>query len=185
MSKNNGFTLIELLVVVGIIAILAIAALIAINPIEAQRRSRDGARLQDMARLTAAVEAFINDNGMQGSALGTLTAGTSLGDGQIRSQPCAAGNWMTVDLCDYLKQVPLDPLNDRQSPALTTIAGVRASRLFGYGFAVNVNTGNYELRTYLESDKSIELLSDGGTAAQVDNFETGVGTNAAGMDCGI
>ena len=46
MSKNNGFTLIELLVVVGIIAILAIAALIAINPIEAQRRSRDGARLQ-------------------------------------------------------------------------------------------------------------------------------------------
>jgi type IV pilus assembly protein PilA len=181
MTNKKGFTLIELLVVVGILAVLAIAALIAINPVEAQRRSRDSARLQDMARLTGSIEAFINDNG---TALLPVAAVTSVGAGLNRSQQCGATNWLTVDLCDYLKQVPADPLNTRSASIVTTAAGVRANQAnIVYGFDFDAATGNYELCTYLEADKNAEILNDGGSGTQVDNFETGIGI--AAVNCGL
>ncbi|MCR4263841.1 MAG: prepilin-type N-terminal cleavage/methylation domain-containing protein [Candidatus Roizmanbacteria bacterium] len=184
MSKNKGFTLIELLVVVGIIAILAIAALIAINPLEAQRRSRDSARLQDMARLTSVIEAYINDQGYATLADGTTAAAALTG---IRSQNCAANaHWLdpaggtAMDLCPYIKQVPLDPLNNRATSALdgtgTQAAPGRTSRVTHYSFDVDVNTGNYEFCTILESDINWPtIVNDSGNANGF--FEAGVRTN--------
>lgn len=174
---KKGFTLIELLVVVGILAVLAIAALIAINPVEAQRRSRDSARLQDMARLTATVETYINDNGTTGLASASHPAVT------LRSQPCtASAHWLgAVDLCQYLKQVPLDPSNNRPISVLPSSAAgaARVSRTAGYGFAISAATGDYEFCTFLEAEKNRDLLNDGGGGGtdNVLTFETGIGTS--------
>ncbi|MBI4137594.1 prepilin-type N-terminal cleavage/methylation domain-containing protein [Candidatus Roizmanbacteria bacterium] len=184
MSKNKGFTLIELLVVVGIIAILAIAALIAINPLEAQRRSRDSARLQDMARLTSVIEAYINDQGY--ATLTNQTTGVAALTG-LRSQNCAANShWLdpaagtAMDLCPYIKQVPLDPLNNRPTSALdgtgTAAAPGRANRTTHYSFQVNTGTGAYEFCTILESDINWgTIVNDSGNQAGF--FEAGVQTN--------
>jgi prepilin-type N-terminal cleavage/methylation domain-containing protein len=177
MNRKNyfskGFTLIELLVVVGILAILAIAALIAINPLESQRRSRDSARLQDMARLSASVEAFYNDNGIGDATVGTLPASkqSKLEGSNIRSQGCGiGGSWLDVDVCAYLKQVPLDPQNARLISAVTTPTGTtRSDVTASYGFVFS--NGNYEFCTYLEADKNRQLLNDGGNGAAF--FETG------------
>lgn len=167
VKSNKGFTLIELLVVVGIIAILAIAALIAINPLEAQRRSRDAARLQDMARLSAAIEAYMNDTGVTG-----LAARNTTGTG--RSTTCAAAGWLAVDLCQYMKQLPQDPQEGQLISALTNVAGTRANVTAGYGF--RYLNGNYEFCTFLEGlSNQGTLTNDGGNDVSI--FETGSNLN--------
>lgn len=181
---NKGFTLIELLVVVGILAVLAIAALIAINPIEAQRNSRDAARLQDMARLTSTVEAYINDVGTAGLTTSAHPAVV------FRSQPCTAGNFLGPDVCQYLKSVPLDPLNNRVISVLpSSVAGAARVQTpitgAGYGFAINAVSGNYKLCTYLEAERNRNVLNDGGLTAGI--FETGpnvgLAVAAGGVAC--
>lgn len=176
---KKGFTLIELLVVVGILAILAIAALIAINPLEAQRRSRDSARLQDMARLSAATEAFMNDYGNGDATVGLLPTALVQSSGAgtaVRSQPCngtSSGNWLGVNLCPYLKQVPLDPNNGRVFSTISTATGTTRADTpatgGSYGFITS--NGQYEFCTRLEAEKNRELLNDGGNASAA--FETG------------
>lgn len=188
MNKRNyftkGFTLIELLVVVGILAVLAVAALIAINPLEAQRRSRDSARLQDLARITAAVEAASNDVGQLWAAdqsLQTSSAATvNLG---VRSQNCGATSWLGVDLCQYLKQVPLDPQNGRPMSALdgagTAAAPTRAAvARANYALTFRAASGQFRVCTYLEGASNWSILSnDGGVTA--DRFETGTNVGVA------
>jgi len=186
-----GFTLIELLVVVGILAVLAVAALIAINPLEAQRRSRDSARLQDLARITAAIEAASNDVGqlwvadqnLQSSSATTVNLG-------VRSQNCGIAvnpNWLGVDLCQYLKQVPLDPQNGRPlialdgtgtaaAPGRAAIASTRAN----YALTYTAASGQFRVCAYLEAGSNWSILiNDGG--ASTNRFETGtnVGISAA------
>lgn len=188
MNKSyfkKGFTLIELLVVVGILAVLAIAALIAINPIEAQRRSRDSARLQDMARLTAAWEAFLNDTGTPFAADTSLdsssVAAPNLG---VRSQTCGATSWMGIDLCPYLKQVPLDPQNGRNVTALSAPTGARATVVaeyhFGYDGTAGATQGDYKFCTRLEADANASTLNDGDADGW---FETGANTAIAEGAC--
>src|SRR3989338_1360254 len=176
-KKQQGFTLIELLVVVGILAILAIAALIAINPLEAQRRARDSTRLADIARLSAVFETYVNDNGdavlrVAGYVLARNTNGIgSTTVGTARSQSCST-NWMGLNLCTYLKQVPSDPQNSRSISIATNVAATRSNDIAGYGFVYSLTTGEYEFCTHLEAEKSEELLiSDGGNAPNT--FETG------------
>jgi len=174
-QTQKGFTLIELLVVVGILAILAIAALIAINPLEAQRRARDSTRLADIARLSAVFETYVNDNG---DAVLRVAGYTNPRNSQAallaRSQSCSA-NWMGLNVCSYLKQVPADPQNSRSITIATNVAGTRGNDIAGYGFAYNLVSGEYEFCTHLEAEKSEELLiSDGGSGTGAANtFETG------------
>jgi len=169
---TQGFTLIELLVVVGILAVLAIAALIAINPLEAQRKARDSTRLTDIARLQSVIEAYINDEGAVGITNGNHQSNAV---GQVRSQSCASGNWIgAIDLCPYLKQVPLDPMNARTVSVLNGAGGRVQTPVAGagYGFFYSTGTGDYEFCLYLEADKNDEILnSDGGSTANL--FETG------------
>lgn len=172
--NGKGFTLIELLVVVGILAVLAIAALIAINPLEAQRKARDSSRLTDIARLQSVIEAYINDEGAVGITNGNHQSNTV---GQVRSESCDSGNWIGgIDLCPYLKQVPLDPMNARRVSVLDPGApGGRAQTPAagaGYGFFYDTGTGDYEFCMYLEADKNDEILNtDGGSTDNL--FETG------------
>lgn len=51
----RGFTLIELLVVIAILAILAVIAAQFLNPFEFPKRSRDAARLADLAGVQQAI----------------------------------------------------------------------------------------------------------------------------------
>jgi len=91
-----------------------------------------------------------------------------------RSQSCSA-NWMGLNVCSYLKQVPADPQNSRSITIATNVAGTRGNDIAGYGFAYNLVSGEYEFCTHLEAEKSEELLiSDGGSGTGAANtFETG------------
>lgn len=169
--NGKGFTLIELLVVVGILAVLAIAALIAINPLEAQRKARDSSRLTDIARLQSVIEAYINDEGAVGITDGNHQSNTV---GPVRSQSCASGNWIgAIDLCPYLKQVPLDPMNNRRVSVLDGVGGRVQTPVdgAGYGFFYDIATGDYEFCMYLEADKNDEILNTDGNPNNL--FETG------------
>jgi prepilin-type N-terminal cleavage/methylation domain-containing protein len=73
--KYNGFTLIELLVVIAIIVILALTALIVINPLELQRRSRDGVRVSDLANINQAIQSAVAE--ASGSASSVLCFNTT------------------------------------------------------------------------------------------------------------
>ncbi len=172
VGERTGFTLIELLVVVGILAILTIAALIAINPLEMQRRSRDSARLTAIARLQSVIETYINDEGL-GAFVGANDV-TSVGQGTGKSQDCA-NNWVGVDLCQYLKQVPMDPQNDRSITVLDGTGG-RLNSTAGYAFFIDTDTGDYEICTYLEAENNNDILADD-SGNQADVFENGTNTD--------
>lgn len=52
---TKGFTLVELLVVIAIVAVLAAVVVLIVNPLELTKRSRDAARLSDLANLQQAI----------------------------------------------------------------------------------------------------------------------------------
>jgi prepilin-type N-terminal cleavage/methylation domain-containing protein len=62
--KEKGFTLIELLIVLALIAILAAVLIAVINPGAIMTRGRDTQRKGDLRNLSAAVDAYIADIGM-------------------------------------------------------------------------------------------------------------------------
>lgn len=155
--KRKGFTLIELLVVVGIIAVLAIAALVAINPAEAQRKSRDATRLHDMTTLQTALEQFVNDNP------GALPAGWAAGNvasSQNITRVCDA-NWTALNLCPYLRSVPIDPINRNTVVTNGAIPPAQVQNMPAY-YYIRYGNGTYKLCTYLESTANGNKLNNAG-----------------------
>jgi prepilin-type N-terminal cleavage/methylation domain-containing protein len=163
----SAFTIIELLVVIGIISVLAVALLVTLNPAEAQRRSRDAARLKDANTLQAVIEQYLNDGNSSvcETASGCSSAGAGTG---ITSQPCSA-SWITAgtgttaaDLCAYAKTVPVDPSNNT-----TRACAHGASCLTVY--RIIMASGNYEITVRQESTQNNnKQINDGGatTGAQ-------------------
>jgi general secretion pathway protein G len=95
--RRRGFTLIELLVVLTVIGILA--TLIIANFSSARARARDIRRKSDLQALKTALRLYYNDNQRYPAASGS----------QIGC--CAFGASFTVSGQEYMKQIPLDPLN--------------------------------------------------------------------------
>ena len=159
---QKAFTLIELLIVIGILGVLLTAVIVNINPLEAQRKARDTVRLKDMVELESILVQLINDgvtiptgSGNLGDASGASSTTAS------RTTNCtsttASPNWLGVNVCNYAKTVPIDPQNGKS----ITVIGYNTSQTAAYNAIVS--SGNYEVRTLLESPSNLsKLTSDGG-----------------------
>lgn len=185
---KKAFTLVELLIVIAIIGILAVTVLLALNPAEAQKKTRDAQRVKDATTLQAAMEQLLdsgvaipavaagdlgNASGAYSSIAGNLKQG-------IKSENCsAAANWLGVDVCAYIKTVPLDPSNglDRSvsdGTAATTTAVTAPTLMF---YRARIEGSNYEISVRQESTSNFQKISgDGGNNA--DWFEIFSGDSA-------
>lgn len=163
MRKNNrGFTLVELLVVIAIIAILAAVVVLIINPLELMKRSRDAARMTDMANLQQAINVAAQEATSSGVGIlcfgqtGNPTPGTVLCQGNSYTDPAATRRlpngtgWVKVDLSTQqsvsVPTLPVDPTNNAT---------------LNYSYASDGET--WEMDSVLESaQQSPKMANDGG-----------------------
>jgi prepilin-type N-terminal cleavage/methylation domain-containing protein len=153
--RSRAFTLIELLLVIGIIGILAVVFILNLNPSEAQRKARDLQRNKDGLTLQTFLEQWISDGQ-------TVPASwqTSSGLSSTTNQNCASSNWLGVNVCNYLKSVPADPLNG----ATRSCAGSTTPCDFVY--QIRVVGVDYEVRVRQESTgNAAKVANDGGNDA--------------------
>ncbi|MBP7741079.1 MAG: prepilin-type N-terminal cleavage/methylation domain-containing protein [Candidatus Pacebacteria bacterium] len=109
---SRGFTLIELLVVVAIIGLLSSVVLSSLNA--ARMRARDAERRSDIVQIRNALELYFLAYGYYPSE---QCVDSSKGSNNDCSAPTGAG-WTssasiyTALVPTYIKQLPVDPLND-------------------------------------------------------------------------
>lgn len=166
---SKGFTLIELLIVIGILGVLASTLLLALNPQESQRRARDTKRFKDAGTLQTIIDQMIND-GITLPACFAAAAGctsTAVVAG-ITGQPCtstvATPNWLGVNVCNYVRELPVDPQNATTRAAVTggTVAAPTRTNV-NMIYAIASANGEYEINTRVESNSNAEkALGDGG-----------------------
>lgn len=154
-TNYKGFTLIELLIVIGILGVLAVTVLLTLNPAESQRKSRDIARLKDVATLQAIVDQYINDNP---TALwnnsGTVTSSSS--------RTCDSTGWLGIDACGYIQQLPIDP---NQNTTRQVVSGSSTTSV-NMNYRVVKSNGTYIICARQESKSNAsKVTTDGGTAA--------------------
>jgi prepilin-type N-terminal cleavage/methylation domain-containing protein len=118
---NRGFTLVELLVVIAIIAILAAVVVLIINPLELMKRSRDAARLTDLANLQQAINVAAQESTGSGDVLcsGATVPCSGTSENTAASRNTIGGGWVKVDLSSAksvsVPTLPTDPLNSEEN----------------------------------------------------------------------
>lgn len=171
---KQGFTLVELLVVIAIIAILAAVVVLIINPLELTRRSRDAARLTDLANLQQAINVAVQEATNSGTNIACNGGGaTCRSDSYNAGTPNRATNgtgWVQLNLgvqtSVSVPTLPIDPTN---------------SSAYHYTYC---GTGdNWEIYTVLESTQQApKMTTDGGTNNNY--YEVGSVLNQAGTTVG-
>ncbi len=161
-EDHKGFTLVELLVVIAIIAILAAVVVLIINPLELTRRSRDAARLTDLANLQQAINVSVQE-ATGASAVNILcfngltnTGGTScVGNSATGTRVANGTGWVQADLTAQksvsVPTLPVDPVNTNTGTAN------------GYHYTYCSDGSNWEIDTRLESEQQASKMgNDGG-----------------------
>jgi prepilin-type N-terminal cleavage/methylation domain-containing protein len=175
--SKKAFTLVELLIVIGIIGLLAVTVLVTLNPAEAQKKTRDTKRLKDAQVLQTIVEQFLSDGNnpvAAWAAPGVRSNMTATGavNNTTNDMGCAAANnWLRINACPYVRLVPVDPMNNRDTTCATSAAaGTVACADVSYEFAIPAaGSSNYEIRVRLESAGNAAKLNEGGD--DVDYYE--------------
>jgi prepilin-type N-terminal cleavage/methylation domain-containing protein len=160
----KGFTLVELLVVIAIIAILAAVVVLIINPLELTRRSRDAARLTDLANLQQAINVSVQEaTGSSATDILCKTpatapcTGESVGDSRIAD----GTGWIKADLTAQtsvsVPTLPVDPINSTD-----------------YHYTYCSDGNNWEINTRLESEQQAPKMGNdgGGEGAPGDDIAT-------------
>ncbi len=170
MNKRSGFTLVELLVVIAIIAILAAVVVLIVNPLELTRRSRDAARLSDLANLQSAITVAVQEATGSG-AIGVLCAGggsSCEGSSNTGTRVSNGTGWVKVDLGTQksvaMATLPADPVNDAV-----------------YHYKYCAGSDAWEIDAVLESEQQKnKMKDDGGNENAVDTtgrYEVGSNLN--------
>ena len=119
--KAGGFTLIELLVVISIIGILSSFAMVSLN--SARNKARDALRKADMTQMRTAINLYYDENGKYpacGSYDGNaVDFGASVQVGS-NCYNTVLGSALTAGNKPYLGQLPKDPKNLTNNPAVDT-----------------------------------------------------------------
>lgn len=173
MKKTaQGFTLVELLVVIAIIAILAAIVVLIINPLELLRRSRDAARLTDLANLQQAINVAVQEASNSGTAILCSRTNTYPCSGNSLTSGRASNGtgWVQVNLganaSVSVPTLPVDPTNSSTYHYVYCADGPSSSD--------GVTTDAWEIDTKLESQQqSPKMQNDGGD----DSFLFEVGSN--------
>src|SRR3989344_8585774 len=116
--SSKGFTLIELLIVIAVLGVLASVVLVAINPAEQLARGRDSSRLQAVAQLGHAMQAYFT---AQGSLPAVANWQTTLkNSGDITSV-------QTVDITGIPVAADCEPVANREGNACYAFSGVTST----------------------------------------------------------
>ncbi|MBI2040266.1 hypothetical protein HYT18_04270 [Candidatus Microgenomates bacterium] len=147
------------MVVIAIIAILAAVVVLIINPLELTRRTRDSARLSDLASLQQAINVAVQEATDTGEAIlctgGSYPCGGSTGAGRSGGSGAGTRNsngtgWVKVNLSSQqsvsVPTLPVDPLNNDT-----------------YHYTYCADNDAWEINAVLESVKEIgRMANDGG-----------------------
>lgn len=163
-EKFEGFTLVELLVVIAIVAILAAIVVLIINPLELTKRSRDAARLTDLANLQQAINVAVQE--ATNSSTNILCNGTALpcsGESGTGTRAADGTGWVKVNLSSSksvsVSTLPVDPLNS-------------GTNVYTYQTNSNANSPAWEINAVLESQQyTSKMANDGGNNANA--YEVG------------
>lgn len=158
LFQPTGFTLVELLVVIAIIAVLAAVVVLIINPLELTRRSRDAARLTDLANLQQAINIAVQEATTSGAAILCNSTGAYPCEGRSHTGTRASNGsgWVKVDLGAQksvsLPTLPIDPINNGT-----------------YHYTYCADNDSWEINTVLESDQlKGKMGNDGGNENATD-----------------
>lgn len=165
---RKAFTLVELLIVIGIIGVLAVTLMLSLNPVEAQKKARDAARLKDVSTIQSVLEQAIND--------GLTPCGTICrSSGSNNTQYSCSANWLGINVCAYARAIPGDPQNNRTSRC-TNGAGLSQTGCT-MAYYVQVSGADYEIDVRQESTtNATKVAQDGGNNTYF--VETFTGNNA-------
>jgi len=133
---RKGFTLIELLIVIAILGVLAAVVLIVINPVQQMARARDGGRINTVAQLGRAVQAYYTGNN------NTLPA-----------------SWQELVDSGEIKQLPATVSNSLSTPCTGGI-----DQTNGWCYDADAATGNFAVWSALESAQNLTIGSCTGSS---------------------
>jgi len=176
---RKGFTLIELVIVIGVIGIIATILLLNINPGETQRKARDTQRIKDATTLQFILEQLLNEGATIPSTTNTIGAsGGAWSNTAARTKSCSNSpqNWLGVDVCNFVNNIPVDPLDGRTIRVVSggTIDTPTFSNLVAR-YGVRVNGTDYEIVVRQESSGNADkVLEDGGDSTQWRELYSGV-----------
>lgn len=110
-SNQRGFTLVEFIVSAAIVLILISLAVVSYNPIERNKKARDGKRLSDISKIDRAINEFVLDKKYYPDTDGVLRLSTALPVGSTSLNSSNKG-WIFDNLSSYIPMLPTDPIND-------------------------------------------------------------------------